>query len=124
MNQLKIEFKRSPVYIANKKAYFDGWPVICNEGGSRCFAPETLVHTELGTKPISEIKEGENVLTPKGGKKVLAVHKMANTKKSIEIKMKDGSLIKCTEDHKFFYQGRWHEIKDLLSLRDEINPKF
>lgn len=31
MNQLKIEFKRSPVYIANKKAYFDGWPVICNE---------------------------------------------------------------------------------------------
>lgn len=35
MNQLKIEFKRSPVYIANKKAYFEGWPVICNEGGSR-----------------------------------------------------------------------------------------
>lgn len=35
MNQLKIEFKRSPLYVANKKAYSQNWPVICNEGGSR-----------------------------------------------------------------------------------------
>jgi phage terminase large subunit len=34
-NQLKIKFKRSPLYIANKKAFNEGWPVICNEGGSR-----------------------------------------------------------------------------------------
>lgn len=34
-SQSKIEFKRSPVYIASKRAYLDGYPVICNEGGSR-----------------------------------------------------------------------------------------
>lgn len=35
MNQLKIEFKKSPIYTASKKAYQNGYPVICNEGGSR-----------------------------------------------------------------------------------------
>jgi phage terminase large subunit len=30
-----IDFIPSPVYLANKKAYKEGWPVICNEGGTR-----------------------------------------------------------------------------------------
>jgi phage terminase large subunit len=34
-NQSRIKFKRSPVYTASKKAFFEGWPIICNEGGSR-----------------------------------------------------------------------------------------
>ena len=33
VNQLKI--KATPVFYANKKAYEEGYPVICNEGGSR-----------------------------------------------------------------------------------------
>ncbi len=33
VNQLKI--KATPVFYANKKAYQEGYPVICNEGGSR-----------------------------------------------------------------------------------------
>jgi phage terminase large subunit len=32
---LSIKFKKSPVYTASKKAFFEGWPIICNEGGSR-----------------------------------------------------------------------------------------
>lgn len=35
MTQSKIEFNRSPVYIASKNAYLQGYPIICNEGGSR-----------------------------------------------------------------------------------------
>ena len=30
-----IEFIKTPLYTANKRAYKEGWPVICNEGGSR-----------------------------------------------------------------------------------------
>jgi phage terminase large subunit len=30
-----IDFIPSPVYLANRKAYREGWPVICNEGGTR-----------------------------------------------------------------------------------------
>jgi len=33
MNQLRI--KVTPVYDANRKAYYEGWPVITNEGGTR-----------------------------------------------------------------------------------------
>jgi phage terminase large subunit len=33
VNQLKI--KATPVFYANKKAYEEGYPIICNEGGSR-----------------------------------------------------------------------------------------
>jgi phage terminase large subunit len=33
VNQLKI--KATPVFYANKKAYEEGFPIICNEGGSR-----------------------------------------------------------------------------------------
>lgn len=33
VNQLQI--KATPVFFANEKAYREGWPVICNEGGSR-----------------------------------------------------------------------------------------
>jgi phage terminase large subunit len=43
MNQLKIKFPLSPLYLANKKAYFDGWPVICNEGGSRSGKTYSLI---------------------------------------------------------------------------------
>lgn len=32
-NQLKI--KATPVFYANYRAYNEGWPIICNEGGSR-----------------------------------------------------------------------------------------
>jgi len=35
MPQLIVPFKRSPVYKASKEAYNKGYPVICNEGGSR-----------------------------------------------------------------------------------------
>lgn len=30
-----IEIKPTPVYYANDKAYKQGWPIICNEGGTR-----------------------------------------------------------------------------------------
>lgn len=30
-----VEFKPTPVYYANDKAFKEGWPIICNEGGTR-----------------------------------------------------------------------------------------
>jgi len=35
MKQLRIIDEPTPVFLANEKAYSEGWPVICNEGGSR-----------------------------------------------------------------------------------------
>ena len=41
VNQLKI--KATPVFYANKKAYEEGYPVICNEGGSRSSKSYSIV---------------------------------------------------------------------------------
>jgi phage terminase large subunit len=52
VNQLKI--KATPVFYANKKAYEDGYPIICNEGGSRSSKSysvvQLLIHIAL-SKP-------------------------------------------------------------------------
>ena len=40
-NQLRI--KATPVFYANKKAYEEGYPVICNEGGSRSSKSYSIV---------------------------------------------------------------------------------
>jgi phage terminase large subunit len=56
VNQLKI--KATPVFYANKKAYEDGYPIICNEGGSRSSKSysvvQLLIHIAL-TKPNTRI---------------------------------------------------------------------
>ena len=56
VNQLKI--KATPVFYANKKAYEDGFSVICNEGGSRSSKSysvvQLLIHIAL-SKPNTRI---------------------------------------------------------------------
>ena len=56
VNQLKI--KATPVFYANKKAYEDGIPVICNEGGSRSSKSysvvQLLIHIAIN-KPNTRI---------------------------------------------------------------------
>jgi phage terminase large subunit len=56
VNQLKI--KATPVFYANKKAYEEGYPVICNEGGSRSSKSysvvQLLIHIAI-SKPNTRI---------------------------------------------------------------------
>jgi hypothetical protein len=96
-------------------------------GGSGCFSASQLVVTLTGNKPISEIKEGEHVLTfdhatqQKTYKPVTHLHKYdIPTDKLYRIKMKDGTVIEVTENHKFYIGGAYLKIKDiLLSLANE-----
>jgi phage terminase large subunit len=54
VNQLKI--KATPVFYANKKAYEEGYPIICNEGGSRSSKSysvvQLLIHIALSNPNI------------------------------------------------------------------------
>jgi len=56
VNQLKI--KATPVFYANKKAYEEGYPIICNEGGSRSSKSysvvQLLIHIAIN-KPNTRI---------------------------------------------------------------------
>ena len=105
------------VYYWNKES--DKFITI-NQGGTSCFGPDTLVETENGSKKISELKigdlvknfdemTGEIILSP-----VTDTFKFDNTKPTVEIKFKNGPSIRCTDDHKFYFQGKWVPIKEIL----------
>ena len=64
-----------------------------------CFRGDTLITTSKGDKAISEIREGDLVLTRQGFRKVK--HAWCNGEKDcIEVNV-DGSKIICTPDHRF-----------------------
>lgn len=102
--------------------------VIC-QGGRRCFAPNTVILVK-GTPEMTnriEIKDilpGDKVCTfnektkRREYKSVTDVHIMANTQRTVRIKLKNGKSITCTEDHEFYFNGRWVAIKKILSLLD------
>lgn len=58
MNLLKANFEPTPVYEANEQAYQQGYPVICNEGGSRSSKSYSIVQllvTIAATTPLIRI---------------------------------------------------------------------
>jgi len=96
-------------------------------GTPSCFHAGQLIHTKLGVKKISEIKEGEKVLTYNHDKKyneyreVILTHKFTKRKdKLYKIKLKDGTEIRVTEDHEFYTGIEYVKIKNiLLSLQNK-----
>lgn len=102
---------------------------IVNQGGSRCFAPDTLVVSKNGKKKISEVKEGDEVLSfneetkQKEWRQVKNLFRLKNDKPTIRIKLKNGSEIIATEDHRFWHQGGWVSLKTMLKLKNKNNSK-
>ena len=90
-------------------------------GGRGCFCSKQLVQTKKGAIPISIIKKGDIILSfnektkRKEYKKVLNTYVYDNDK-IINIKLKNGTEIKVTENHKFYHDGGWVSVKDLLFL--------
>jgi len=106
------------------KAFNQGYRIIVNQGGTRCFSGDQHVVTRKGSKPISKIDTSDEVLTPSGYKRVISTHRMVNTKPSVKIKLKNGKTISCTDDHEFYYKGEWISIKHILSLWNEKSKEL
>ena len=96
--------------------------IFCNEGGSRCFHKDTMVSTPNGAVKISDLSEFDEVYSyntlekKQEVKRVISSNLIKNDKKCYEIRLKNGKKIICSEDHEFFHQGKFIEIKNLLSL--------
>tara|TARA_S200002703_G_scaffold41490_1_gene36016 strand:- start:656 stop:1042 length:387 start_codon:yes stop_codon:yes gene_type:complete len=126
----KIPIKVSKLFTANYNATK---PIVINQGGTSCFAPETLIVTRQGLMPIAEVKVGDTVKCYNEStkqtewKKVLNTFEYENHKPTIKVTLKNGQTITATEDHKFYHEGEWHSLKHLLSLRNgkmEDNTKL
>jgi len=92
-----------------------------NFGGTRCFYESQKIITNNGVKKISDVSKNDMVLSFNEEskiseyKKVLDVIKTSNhNKKCLKITFKNGEVIKCTEDHKIYYKGRYVCAKDLV----------
>jgi hypothetical protein len=96
-------------------------------GGRGCFGGSQLIETKQGLKPISQIKVGDTVLSAnvpdnkQEFKEVVNVFEYENKDKCIKIDY-DGKEIICTLDHKFYYNGEFKTIKDILN-ENGINIK-
>lgn len=97
------------------------------EGG--CFYKNQLIITDTGSKKISQITANDKVLSFNHKTKsneyqnVLNVIKKSNKEKCYKITLNNGKIIKVTENHKFFYQQRYVEIKNIVSLWKKQNEK-
>lgn len=78
----------------------------------QCFHPDTLVCTEHGTKKISELEEGDKVLSfnhTLGVDEYCAVEAcslISNEKKCLRIWVSDSEYFECTEDHPIWVENR------------------
>lgn len=86
-----------------------------------CFSKSQLVHTDSGVKKISNLKIGDRVLSYNHDKRINEYRRVIDTSfnknhsgKMYRIKMKDGSEIKVTDNHRFFTGTEYLQIKDIL----------
>lgn len=119
-NEIIFSDKYKPLFDLLEGKYPDVDTVVIT-GGRGCFYGNQKVSTNSGSKSISDIKIGDTVKCYNENnnnveyKKVVNTFKYDNTK-LLKITLKSGTVIKVTPDHKFFHNGCWIEIKDLLSL--------
>ncbi len=94
--------------------------ILIHQGGTSCHAPDTLVITNRGNIPIKDVKEGDlvesyNEITKSVEvKKVINTFEYINSKKTVKVKLKNGESIIVTDDHEYYFEGKWTPIKDIL----------
>lgn len=93
-----------------------------------CFSHDTLITLADGNKiPISEITKDTSILSFDLDKNMYVVEKVNDVivqeldKNWIKLEFDNGSIIECTEDHKFYTKNRgWVEAKNLIDTDEFI----
>lgn len=100
-----------------------------SQGGTACFSESQKIITSSGVVKISDIKPDDLVLSHNEKlnidefKKVISCLKQENIKPCFRIKLKNGEIIESTEDHLFYFGGRWIELKKIVDLYKSKNNK-
>lgn len=99
------------------------------EGSSRCFSENQKILTDKGVKRISDITTQDNVITYNENERVNEIKRVIdklvfkNSKKCYRIKLKNSEFIEVTDDHEFYYNGKWVSISNIISIWNERNKK-
>lgn len=117
--------KLSPVFRKNAAALKDDFRYIINQGGTSCFAPETLINTANGYKPISQVQIGDLVLSYNEKNNCFEYKKVINTfcyrnyKETYKVNLKNNKFFIATSDHKFFVEGGCISLKSMIELKEK-----
>jgi len=93
-----------------------------------CFTANQKIITCDGVKKISKLKKGDKVLSYNENKKLNEYNAVVNAlvnkntnDKIYRLTMKDGTIIECTENHRFYNGTSYVKIKELLLSLDKFN---
>lgn len=93
-----------------------------------CFSGETMVKTFEGDKRIDQVTNEDVVLTYDENNRsyewtrpLAAGQTPSEDKEKIQLEFEDGSVVRCTADHRFLTSNRgWVEAQDLSDIDDII----
>ena len=79
--------------------------------GGGCLFPGTKIQTPTGVKSVEDFVVGDVVVTKLGNREVTAVWNpetlIDGTPDCYEIEFEDGTIVKCSAEHKFLINGEW-----------------
>lgn len=77
-----------------------------------CFTPDTLVATPYGDRAIGDIRPGDRVCNAIGIGTVRAISRKT-TRELYEVRLTNGTILRCTGNHPFFTEAGWVEARQL-----------
>lgn len=106
-----------PLVMTNHTYDVVGSYVPMKEMGGGCLVAGTMISTKDGPVPIESIKVGDKVKTLFGHREVLNTFRF-DDKKLYQIEFEDGTVVKCSEDHRFMIENdegyTWISPKDII----------
>lgn len=112
--EMRSLFKSFTLELSNLKV-----PFIFTNHTYACFPGEQLVITENGSTQIMDLKVGDLVDTLAGLKPVENIFTYDNAN-LLEIEFEDGSIIKCTPNHKFLIGEDWEDENSWIEAIDLV----
>jgi RecA/RadA recombinase len=112
---LKLGKAKVPLIATNHTYDVIGSYVPMKKMGGGCLVSDTKIQTPEGLTEVQNIRVGDYVNTIYGNKIVTETFSF-NDKEVFELSFDDGSVIKCSGDHKFLIDGEWKSVYDLLDV--------
>ena len=89
------------------------------KAGGGCLIPGSkVIMADNSLKSIEDIQKGDEVMTLAGPKEILETWEF--NKPVIEVQFEDGSIITCSEEHRFFIGGDYKDDKNWVNAKDLI----
>lgn len=101
-------------------------PIIVIIGGRGCVAPDTLLDTPNGQVRIDEFDGGEIYAMTEHGVSVVYAEKpvMFPPELLYRVSFSDGSILTCTDQHRFLSEAGWQPLSVVLRERLQICASF